>query len=358
MSCDYGKNIRVTLFGQSHAPAVGIVLDGLPAGVRLDMEAIQAFMDRRAPGGSLTTARREADRPEILSGLADGVTCGAPLCAVIRNTDTRPGDYARLAACPRPGHADYTAWVKFGSARDVRGGGQFSARLTAPLCFGGAVALQLLAARGIRVGAHLLAVHGARDIPFDPVDPSAQLDAAARSAFPALDAAAGKAMADEIAAARAAGDSVGGLVECAAVGLPAGLGDALFGGIESRLSPILFAIPAVKGVEFGAGFESAELYGSQNNDPFYYDSTGTVKTRANRHGGILGGISSGMPLVFRLAFKPTPSIARPQQTVNLETGQNDTLTVVGRHDPCVALRAVPCVEAAAALGLLDLLADR
>lgn len=357
MSYSYGKKLRVTLYGQSHAPAIGLVLEGLPAGQRIDMERVQAFMARRAPGGPLATSRKEPDQPEILSGLVEGVTCGAPLSAVIRNTNTRSGDYSDLREKPRPGHADYTARVKFGEAFDLRGGGQFSARLTAPLCLGGAIALQLLEQRGIQIGAHLLAVHGVRDVPFDPVDPASQLHLAAGKPFPTLDDAAGAAMAAEIEAARAAGDSVGGIVECAVTGLPAGLGDALFGGLECRLAPMLWAIPAVKGLEFGAGFGAADLFGSENNDPFCYDKNGGVKTASNNHGGLLGGITSGMPLVFRMAFKPTPSIAKAQQTVNLATGQNDSLSVGGRHDPCVALRAVPCVEAAAALALLDVLMD-
>lgn len=357
MSYSYGKNLRVTLYGQSHAPAIGLVLEGLPAGQRIDMERVQAFMARRAPGGPLATSRKEPDQPEILSGLVEGVTCGAPLSAVIRNTNTRSGDYSDLREKPRPGHADYTARVKFGEAFDLRGGGQFSARLTAPLCLGGAIALQLLEQRGIQIGAHLLAVHGVQDVPFDPVDPAPQLHLAAGKPFPTLDDAAGAAMAAEIEAARAVGDSVGGIVECAVTGLPAGLGDALFGGLECRLAPMLWAIPAVKGLEFGAGFGAADLFGSENNDPFCYDKNGGVKTASNNHGGLLGGITSGMPLVFRMAFKPTPSIAKAQQTVNLATGQNDSLSVGGRHDPCVALRAVPCVEAAAALALLDVLMD-
>lgn len=357
MSYNYGKNLNITLYGQSHAPAVGMVLEGIPAGEAINMDEVMAFMARRAPGGRLATSRKEPDLPEVLSGIVDGVTCGAPIDAVIRNTNIRSGDYSRLKDIPRPGHADYTARVKFGEAFDLRGGGQFSARLTAPLCFGGAIALQLLKRRGIEIGAHLLAVHGVQDIPFDPVDPSASLHAAARNPFPTIDPKAGEAMAAEIEKARNDLDSVGGIVECAVTGLPAGMGDALFGGLECRLAPMLWAIPAVKGLEFGAGFNSARLTGSQNNDPYYLDVHGKVKTATNNHGGVLGGITSGMPLVFRMAFKPTPSISKPQQTLNLATGQTETLEITGRHDPCVALRAVPCVEAAAALALLDVLMD-
>ena len=357
MSYNYGKNINVTLYGQSHADAVGIVLEGIPAGEAIDMERVQAFMARRAPGGKLATSRKEPDLPEVLSGIVDGVTCGSPISALIRNTNTHSGDYSNLQDKPRPGHADYTARVKFGEAFDLRGGGQFSGRLTAPLCFGGAVALQMLERRGIKIGAHLLAVHGITDTPFDPVNPGAVLNAASVNPFPTIDPAAGEAMAAEIEKARMELDSIGGIVECAVTGLPAGLGDALFGGLECRMAPMLWAIPAVKGLEFGAGFGSTQLMGSQNNDPYFYDADGSVKTTTNNHGGVLGGITSGMPLVFHMAFKPTPSIAKLQQTVNLATGQNDTLQVTGRHDPCVALRAVPCVEAAAALALLDVLMD-
>ena len=358
MSYSYGKNLRVTLYGQSHAAAIGAVLEGIPAGEPIDMDEVQAFMARRAPGGKLATSRKEPDRPEILSGIVDGVTCGAPISAEIKNTNTRSGDYSNLKDRPRPGHADYTARVKFGESFDLRGGGQFSARLTAPLCFAGAVALQLLKKRGIRVGAHLLQVHGVMDTPYDPVDPSQQLQVAAGKSFPVLDDTAGAAMIAEIEKARAGLDSVGGIVECAVTGLPVGLGDALFGGLECRMAPMLWSIPAVKGLEFGAGFGAAQLFGSQNNDPYFFDPNGSVKTTTNNHGGVLGGITSGMPLIFRMAFKPTPSIAKEQQTVNLATGQNDTLQIVGRHDPCVALRAVPCVEAAAALALLDVLMDK
>ena len=357
MSCFNGTKLNVTLYGKSHAPAVGVVLEGIPGGHAFDMQRVQAFMARRAPGGKLATARKEPDLPQILSGMADGVTDGGPIRAEIANTNVRSGDYDNLKYLPRPGHADYPARVKFGMDADLRGGGQFSARLTAPLCFAGALALQLLEAKGIEVGAHLMAVHGVTDDPFDPVDPAQQLHLAAQKDFPVLNDAAGQAMQAEILAAKEQLDSVGGIVECAVTGLPAGIGDTLFGGLECRLAPVLWSIPAVKGLEFGAGFGAAGLMGSQNNDPYYYDENNRVKTRTNCHGGLLGGITTGMPLVFRMAFKPTPSIARPQQTVNLATGQNDTLEVTGRHDPCVALRAVPCVEAAAALALLDILLD-
>ncbi len=358
MSSSFGKLLKVTVFGQSHSEAIGVVLDGLPAGVRLDIEAIHKFMARRAPGGSrFSTARSEADIPNILSGLVDGVTCGAPLSAVIQNGDARSRDYEKLRDLPRPMHADYAAAVKYGGANDIRGGGQFSGRLTAPLCFAGAVAMQLLAQRGITVGAHIAAIAGEADTPFDPVTLSAQqLAELSRKAFPVLSDEAGLRMQAQIDAARSDGDSVGGIIECAAVGVPAGLGQPLYEGLENRLAAAVFGIPAVKGVEFGAGFAAAAMRGSDHNDPFTMQGGRTV-TQTNNHGGILGGISTGMPITLRAAFKPTPSIAKAQQTVSLSRGENAELVITGRHDPCVVPRAVPCVEAAAALVLLDLLIE-
>ncbi len=357
MSSSFGNNLRIQLFGQSHAEGIGVVLDGLPAGFAPDMDAIRQYMDRRAPGqGAHTTQRRESDLPRILSGLVDGVTCGAPLCAVFENRDTRAVDYAKLRDLPRPAHADYPAHVKTGGSNDIRGGGHFSARLTAPLVFAGAICVQLLARRGVTVGAHIASVGGVADALFDPVGLSENdLLAAGAKAFPVLDDAAGERMQASILAAAQDGDSVGGVVECGVLGLPVGLGEPMFDGLENRIAAAVFAVPAVKGIEFGAGFAAAAMRGSENNDPFFYDEHGAVRTETNNHGGILGGLASGMPLVFRAAFKPTPSIAKPQRTVNLRTGENDTLTVQGRHDPCVVPRAVPCIEAAAAIAVYDLL---
>jgi len=355
MSSSFGETIRVTIFGQSHGPAVGVVVDGLPAGEAVDLDRLDAFLARRAPGrGPWSTPRREADRPRILSGLEGGLTCGAPLCAVIENSDVKSGDYAAMADLPRPMHADFPAWVKHGGHNDVRGGGHFSARLTAPLCVAGGILLQLLERRGISVGAHLSSVGGVRDRLFDPVTVSAgDLSRAARAAFPVLDEASAPAMQAEIDAARRDGDSVGGAVECCVLGLPPGLGEPLFDGLENRISRAVFAIPAVKGIEFGAGFAAAGMRGSEHNDP-YIIRDGRVVTETNRHGGILGGLTTGMPLIFRCAFKPTPSIAREQRTVSLSAMEERQLAVRGRHDPCVAVRAVPCVEAAAALALAEL----
>lgn len=352
----FGENIKVSIFGQSHSEAIGVVVDGLPAGFEVDMDALNAFLARRAPGqGKFTTARKESDLPEFVSGIVDGVTCGAPLCALIRNKDTRSGDYADLRDHPRPSHADYPAYVKFGAAHDIRGGGHFSGRLTAPLCVAGGIALQMLAGRGVRVGAHLCSVGDVQDERFDPVSVGERdFERIAANGFPVLDEMAGARMFDAIERARMDADSIGGTIECAATGLPAGLGDALFGGLEGRLSQALFGIPAVKGVEFGSGFEGARMRGSENNDPFVMQE-GSVRTLTNNAGGILGGITTGMPLIMRVAIKPTPSIGRAQRSVSLSEGKPYELTIRGRHDPCIAPRAVPVVEAAVALVLLDMM---
>ncbi len=357
MSSVFGERIRYSIFGQSHGEAIGVVIDGLPAGEAIDMVALHAFMRRRAPGSSpYATPRREADAPEIVSGLVDGVTCGAPLCAIIRNSDARSRDYAALKNTPRPSHADYFALLQTDGHADLRGGGHFSGRLTAPLCIAGGIALQILARRGITVGAHIQAIAGVADVPFDPVAVDADtLCAPAQAAFPVLDEQAGERMREEIARAASEQDSVGGIVECCAIGLPAGkLGQGMFGGLESRLSLALFGIPAVKGVEFGAGFAAATMRGSAHNDAFTVRD-GRVVTQTNRHGGSIGGISTGMPLILRAAFKPTPSIARPQQSVDIENMHEAELTISGRHDPCVVVRAVPVVEAVTAAVLLDML---
>ena len=346
MSSVYTGNVTVAIFGQSHAPAIGVTIDGLPAGLPVDLDALQQFLRRRAPGqNAWSTPRKEADAPEILCGLSNGRTCGAPLTAIIRNTNTRSGDYDNLRDTPRPGHADYTAQIKFSGAQDVAGGGHFSGRLTAPLCIAGGICLQLLEKQGVTVRARIVSVGAVTDgSPF--------LSPVGEKAFPAVSDAAAAAMQAEIAAARADGDSVGGVIECVIEGLPAGVGDPMFGGLENLISRTVFAIPAVKGIEFGAGFAAARMRGSENNDPFRVEN-GTVVTETNHCGGILGGISDGMPIVFRAAFKPTPSIARQQRSVSLGQMENKTLVIQGRHDPCIVPRAVPCVEAAAAIAVLD-----
>ena len=357
MSFNYGERIKISIFGQSHAPAIGVVIDGLPAGETIDLERLQAFLDRRRPGqGTHTTTRKEGDVPRFLSGLVEGRTCGAPLCAVIENTDVRSKDYGNLRFVPRPGHADFPAWVKYGGYNDIRGGGQFSARLTAPLCIAGGILLQLLEDRGVTIGAHIAAIAGIEDDPFPPAAVTAEMLRAARSRRPLAvnNLQAGGRMLEAIHAAAREGDSVGGVVECAAVGLPAGLGEPLFEGLENRIAQTVFAVPAVKGIEFGAGFAAAKLRGSQHNDE-YRVREGRVVTETNRHGGILGGLSTGMPLVFRCAFKPTASIYKEQRSVDLSTMEEVPLVIHGRHDPCVVTRAVPCVEAAAAIALAELI---
>ncbi len=361
MSSQFGEILKVSVFGQSHGAAVGAVADGLPAGEVIDLAELYAFMARRRPGHSpLATGRREDDVPEFLSGVVKGegelevVTCASPLCVVIKNSDARSGDYARLSDTPRPGHADYAAYVKWRGTADLRGGGHFSGRLTAPLCAVGGIAKQILARRGIYIGAHLDAVGKVRDTRF-PLYPGKTLfDELSRKSFPTLDDSRGDAMRREIADAAAELDSVGGVVECAVIGLPAGLGDPMFDGIENLLARALFGIPALKGLEFGSGFEGSTLRGSQNNDPFIVTND-KIATETNNAGGILGGITTGMPLVLRAAFKPTPSIGRAQRTVSLSRNAETTLEITGRHDPCVALRAVPAVEAVTAIVMLDIL---
>lgn len=354
MSSSWGRNLRISLFGESHGPAVGVVLEGLPPGIPLDMKAVAAFMARRAPGTSnLSTARREADQPHIQSGVFDGKTTGTPLCALIANTDTRPADYERMQTLARPGHADHTGYLRYAGCNDPRGGGHFSARLTAPLVFAGAVAVQALALQGVVVGGQIAAIHKIVDTPLDPVAVTPQqLAALAAKPLPVQSDRAGEQMRAAIEAARAAGDSVGGVVACYALGLPPGLGTPMFDGLENRIASLLFGVPAVKGVEFGEGFAAARLMGSENNDPYRMQGNQPV-TQTNCHGGILGGISSGMPLVLRAAFKPTPSIAQLQHTVDYRAGSDSDLSVRGRHDPCVVPRAVVCVESCVALAVLD-----
>ena len=350
MSSTYGEMIRLSIFGQSHGAAIGMTLDGVPAGLPVDLDKLQEFLNRRAPGqNDWSTPRREEDRPEFLSGLVDGFTCGAPIAAMIRNTNTRSGDYSNLKNCPRPGHADYTAQIKYGGFQDAAGGGHFSGRLTAPLCIAGGLCKQWLENEGVRIGAHIEWLHGLNDTFFDRLDP--QLDEI-RSDFPVLSEYKGQRMRQIIAQARSDGDSVGGIIECAVTGLPAGLGEPMFGGMESRIAQIIYSIPAVKAVQFGIGSSVANIPGSENNDEYYLDGD-TVKTKTNKCGGILGGITNGMPLIFNAAIKPTPSISKPQQTVNLETGEITTIAIKGRHDPCIVPRAVPVVEAAAAIAIFD-----
>ena len=346
MSSTYGENLKLTIFGQSHGAGIGMTLDGIPAGLKVDLDQLQAFLNRRAPGqNDWSTPRKEEDRPEILSGIVNGFTCGAPIAALIRNTNTRSGDYANLKDCPRPGHADYTAQVKYGGFQDAAGGGHFSGRLTAPLCIAGGMCRQWLEREGIFIGAHIASIAGEPDDMFDPMAP--QLDAVG-SDFPVLSPAAGERMRRAIRAAHAEGDSVGGSIECAVTGLPAGLGEPMFGGMESKLAQILYGIPAVKGLWFGQTLPT----GSENNDAFTVQD-GAVRTVTNHCGGILGGITNGMPLLLTVSIKPTPSIAKCQQSVRLSTMETTSLQITGRHDPCIVPRAVPVIEAAAAIAIYD-----
>lgn len=330
MSSTFGKNIKISVWGQSHSPAIGVTIDGLRAGQKIDLEKLQQFMDKRAPGrDKYSTPRKEADNVEFLSGLVDFTTCGAPISAVIKNTNTRSADYEKLRDVPRPAHADYPAFVRHSASNDVAGGGHFSGRLTAPICIAGGILKQLLEEKGITVTAKIKSIGGETDM---------------EKAFSVIDR------------ARDSQDSVGGVIECTVSGLPVGVGDPMFDGMENRISQAVFAVPAIKGIEFGNGFECAKLFGSENNDEYYIED-GKVRTRTNNHGGILGGLTSGEDIVFRVAVKPTPSIGKEQNSVSLSRMENTKLNIVGRHDPCIVPRAVVCIEAAAAIAVYDAYLD-
>ncbi len=355
MRGQWGNKLQLSIFGESHGEAIGIVIDGLPAGIALDMDAIAFDMARRAPGKDPTaTQRRETDIPHIVSGVYRGTTTGAPLCGMLSNQNARSQDYDAVLTTMRPGHADYTGWVKYNGFNDPRGGGHFSGRMTAPLVFAGAIARQILARSNITVGAHIQSIHTVRDHLMDDATITAsELVALQQRTFPVLNPAVEQPMRDAIGHAQTQGDSVGGVVACAAVGVPAGWGEPFFGSVESVLSGLLFSIPAVKGVSFGSGFSLTTMHGSQANDPFYLEQN-EIRTTTNHHGGILGGISSGMPITVRVGLKPTPSIAQSQQTVDVRRRQEVPISVGGRHDPCIVPRAVPVIESAVMLGLLSL----
>ena len=349
----WGKNIKISVFGESHGKAIGVTVDGLPAGFEPDMDKVAKYMARRRPGGDLSTPRKESDMPDIVSGMFRGKLTGAPLTALIYNGDTKSGDYDQMAAKARPGHADYTAYVKYNGANDYRGGGHFSGRLTACLVFAGAICAQILEEQGITIAAHVSEIGGVKDEPFG-LTVSGGLMKKLTEGFPVIDDAAGEKMRARIAEAAADKDSVGGSVECVVSGVPAGVGSPMFDGVENSISRAVFAIPAIKGIEFGRGFECTKLRGSENNDEFHMVND-EVRTLTNNNGGILGGITSGMPIVFRVAVKPTSSIARDQKSVSLSKRQDAPLKVKGRHDPCIVPRAVPCVEATAAIAVYDAL---
>ncbi len=359
MSSIWTNRVSISIFGESHGPAIGVVIDNLPAGEYINVEELGRFMARRAPKkDGTTTSRSEKDMPQILSGVHNERTTGTPLCAFIQNTDTHSGDYSNISRLARPGHADYTGALRYKGFNDVRGGGHFSGRLTAPLCFAGAVCSQILERRGIYVGAHILSIHDTRDSEFDHVKVSREdiLDVRYKE-FPVINDRKGKIMFEDIQKARLGCESLGGIIECAAINVPAGIGSPIFDGLENSIAQLIFGIPAVKGLEFGAGFMTAKMVGSQNNDEFYVDDFGHVKTKTNNHGGILGGISSGMPITLNVAIKPTPSIAKPQATVDYSNMSNEVLEIKGRHDPCIVPRAVPCVEAAVSLAILSHMLD-
>lgn len=350
MASTYGKHLKVTIFGESHGPAIGMVAEGFPPGETIDRPALMAFLARRsAAGKAYATKRKEPDIPIFMSGVREEgdllTILHSPLSVRIENTAQRSADYAPVMTVPRPGHADLTAWMRYGEAADYRGGGHFSGRLTAPLCVVGGIAKQILSRRGVEVEAQMIEVGGQGCRACDPATGLYRVSEADAAAMTAA-----------MAAAAADGDSVGGRIQCVVTGLAAGsCGDHMFDGMEGRIAQAVFGVPAVKGIEFGSGFAGTAWRGSQNNDPFYMAPDGTVRTRTNHHGGILGGIASGMPIVFQVAVKPTPSIYIEQDSVDLARGVDTKLSIKGRHDPCIVERAVPCIEAAAALAVLDAL---
>lgn len=356
MSSTYGDKIKISVFGESHGNGIGVVIDGLPAGVKIDMDKVLVQMARRAPGKDKTaTPRLEKDFPDVLSGMLDGTLTGAPLCAVIQNTNTRSGDYSNLLSCPRPGHSDYAAFVKYNGANDIKGGGHFSGRITAPIVFAGAICRQILEQKGIKIAAHIASIGNVDDVSFNPVEIEDELiEELNLSAFALIDDSAEQKMRDEVEEARTSLDSVGGTIECAVTGIEAGFGDPMFDGVEGVIAKAVFGVPAIKGIEFGKGFELSKMRGSQSNDPFRYKD-GKVVTETNNMGGILGGITNGMPVIFRAAVKPTPSISQRQKTVDLQKKKNAELEIHGRHDPCIVPRAVPVIEAVTALAIINIM---
>ena len=355
MSAVWGDKIKITIFGESHSEAIGVVIDNLPSGIVLDFDEIKREMARRAPnGGEFSTPRKESDEVEIVSGYFDGKTTGTPLCGIIRNTNTKSKDYSLLKDVFRPGHSDYGYYLKSEGNNDYRGGGHSSGRLTAPLVFCGAICKQLLREKGISIGSHIQSIADVKDNSFGVAIDGSQLENLSKEVFPLLDKSKFEDMRKIIANAREQGDSVGGVIECAVSGLQGGVGEPFFDSIESRLASLLFSVPAVKGVQFGKGYELATMKGSEANDPFEFVD-GKVVTKTNNNGGILGGISTGMPIVFNVAIKPTASIFKEQDSVNIKTKENTRLTIQGRHDSCIVVRAIPVIEAVAAIAIYDFL---
>lgn len=357
MSSVFGEKLRVSIFGESHGLGIGVVIDGFPSGLEIDLEKVKKEMKRRAPGrNKMSTQRKEKDEVIIQSGIFEGKTTGTPICGLILNTNQKSKDYSYLKNVMRPSHADYSGKIKYKGYNDYRGGGSFSGRLTAPLVFAGALAKQYLEKHEIFVGGHISSVGKVKDNSFNTLNETKELfDEISEKAIPVINDNISSEMEKEISIARENKNSIGGKIECMITNVPAGIGDPFFDSVESRLSHMLFSIPAVKGVEFGLGFAISEIYGDEANDSMYIDNEGNIKTRTNNNGGILGGITNGMPIIFRVGIKPTPSIGMPQKTVNLETKKNTILEVNGRHDPCIVQRAVPVVESAAAIVILDLL---
>ncbi len=355
MSGMWGNKLKVSLFGESHGAGIGITIDGLPSGFEINMDEVLKEMARRAPGKSrLSTTRKEADMPEILSGFFEGKTTGTPLCAIIRNSDQHSKDYGKLKDLMRPGHADYPGFIKYKGFNDYRGGGHFSGRITAPLVFAGAVCKQILESKGIRIGAHVKSIGKVNDKSFFDVDLTNELlDEIKVNELPLLDPKKEEEMRNTILEARKEQDSVGGTIECAVLGIEAGIGDPFFDSVESTLAHLMFSVPAVKGIEFGKGFSMSEHRGSECNDEYYYDGD-KVKTYTNNNGGITGGITNGMPILFKVGIKPTPSISKKQKTIDINEHKDAELVIEGRHDPCIVQRAIPVIEAVTAIGIMEL----
>ncbi len=356
MSGMWGSKIKLSIFGESHGNAIGITIDGLPAGFSIDMDKIMMEMARRAPGkSSLSTPRKESDIPEILSGYFEGKTTGTPLCAIIRNSNTKSKDYSKLKDVMRPGHADYTGAIRYKGFNDYRGGGHFSGRITAPLVFAGAICKQILEVKGIIVSAHINSIGKIKDCSFLESDISDELlNSFKEKELPLINTKLEDEMRQEILRARSSGDSIGGTIECAILGVSPGIGDPFFDSVESTLAHLMFSVPAVKGIEFGKGFDISKMRGSEANDEYYLEN-GNIKTKTNNNGGILGGITNGMPIIFNVAIKPTASIFKEQNTVNIVTMEETTLCIEGRHDPCIVQRALPVIEAVAAIGITELM---
>lgn len=359
MSGVWGSNVKISIFGESHGNAIGINIDGLPSGFEIDMEKVNLEMERRAPGkNELSTARKEADLPEILSGFFEGKTTGTPLCAIIRNSDTRSKDYSKTKDFMRPGHADYTGYERYNGFNDYRGGGHFSGRITAPLVFAGAICKQILEDKGIFIGAHISSIKDIKDEAFNEINISKEeLDNLRKMELPLINKSLEDKIRHTIMQAKYDGDSVGGTIECAVIGIDSGVGNPFFDSVESTLAHLMFSIPAIKGIEFGKGFDITKLYGSEANDEYYYDGD-LVKTKTNNNGGVLGGISNGMPILFKVAVKPTASILKEQNTIDIKEKIDTKFRIEGRHDPCIVQRALPVVEAVTAIGILDLIKGR